>query len=93
MIIFILIVFSFKVVGVLCKDGGKIFINSVCNVYAVFSVRSSFPFPSFNCLDTFPGMCETFDFNLKNDQNRFGLCSREVQIELMFPCGFHATCV
>ena len=48
-----------------------------------------FPFPSFNCLDTFPGMCETFDFNLKNDQNRFGLCLREVQIELMFPCGFH----
>ena len=43
-----------------------------------------FPFPSFNCLDTFPGMCETFDFNLKNDQNRFGLCLREVQIELMY---------
>ena len=43
-----------------------------------------FPFPSFNCLHTFPGMCETFDFNLKNDQNRFGLCLREVQIELMY---------
>ena len=43
-----------------------------------------FPSPSFNCLDTFPGICETFDFNLKNDQNRFGLCSQEVQIELKY---------
>ena len=39
---------------------------------------------SFNFLDTFSGMCETFDFSLKNVQNCFGLCLREVQIELVY---------
>ena len=40
MTILIMMVFSVKVVGVVCDDGGKIVINTVCNVYAVFSLRS-----------------------------------------------------